>query len=380
MLDLVCFCHLRWDFVYQRPQHLITRFSKVFRVFYIEEPIFDENHNNTLTYYPKGDTLCVVVPHLKPGLSQEEVTFLQKKLFDQMFNEHNISHYILWYYTPMALNFSRHLKPRLVVYDCMDELLNFKFAPPELKELELELFASADVAFTGGINLYHAKKQSHSNIHGIPSSIDKDHFRQARQTIDEPEDQHQIPHPRFGFYGVVDERFDLELIKRSAELRPEWSFVIIGPVVKIDPESLPKLPNIYYLGGRSYHELPRYLAGWDVAIIPFLRNDSTKYISPTKTPEYLAAGKPVISTSIVDVIRPYGDLGLVHIADTPEGFILAGEKELSTNNKSTWLEKVDDHLKDNSWDNTWKRMYDQITLKLEELKPIYSPSNQETYV
>ena len=380
MFDLVCFCHLRWDFVYQRPQHLLTRFSHKFRVFYVEEPIFDDIHTNSLAFYPKSDTLCVVVPHLKPGLTSDEVTKLQRDLIDELFKEKHIREYILWYYTPMALNFSRHLKPELVVYDCMDELSNFKFAPSELKDREKELFEITDVAFTGGLNLFRAKQACHHNIHGIPSSIDKDHFAQAREFQSDPDDQQHIPHPRFGFYGVVDERFDLELISKVAELRPSWHFIIVGPVVKIDPATLPRLDNIHYLGGKSYEQLPSYLAGWDIALVPFLRNESTLYISPTKTPEYLAAGKPVISTSIVDVIHPYGEQGLVHIADDVEEFVSAAESELNRKERVEWLSKVDDHLKDNSWDNTWNRMYAQILKKLNEPKTNLTPLNKEIYV
>jgi UDP-galactopyranose mutase len=182
--------------------------------------------------------------------------------------------------------------------------------------------------------------------------------------MEDPADQANIPHPRFGFYGVVDERFDIDLIKEVAERKPEWQFVIIGPVVKIDPETLPRMGNIHYLGGKSYSELPNYVAGWDVALIPFLLNDSTKYISPTKTPEYLAAGKPVISSSIKDVVTPYGYKGLVHIADTPDAFIKAAETELTTKKKKQWLTKVDDFLSQNSWDQTWSRMMNLITTSL----------------
>jgi UDP-galactopyranose mutase len=243
----------------------------------------------------------------------------------------------------------------------MDELSLFKNAPVELKEREKELFDKADLVFTGGHNLYQAKKDCHTNIHPFPSSIDKEHFAQARTTAADPDDQAHIPHPRFGFYGVIDERFDIDLIREVAERKPNWHFVILGPVVKIDPEILPKLANIHYPGGRNYDELPKYLGGWDIAIIPFLRNDSTKYISPTKTPEYLAGGKPVISTSIVDVVTPYGINNLVHIADTADEFIEAAEFELNRKDRDKWLQKVDLFLSQNSWDKTWSRMMQLIT-------------------
>jgi glycosyltransferase involved in cell wall biosynthesis len=245
----------------------------------------------------------------------------------------NVNRYFSWYYTPMALPFTEHLSPELVIYDCMDELSAFKFAPPQLTILEKELFKKADIVFTGGHSIYESKKNNHHNIFPFPSSIDKHHFGAARIQKNDPADQESIPHPRFGFFGVVDERFDIELLDQVAKAKPEWHFVILGPVVKIDPASLPHYDNIHYLGGKKYEELPAYIAGWDIATIPFAMNDSTKFISPTKTPEYLAAGKPVISTPIKDVVSPYGDNKLVHIVSNAKEFIAAAEKELSKKRK-----------------------------------------------
>ena len=354
-MDLVCFSHLRWNFVYQRPQHLMSRFLKHGRVYFIEEPLFDAEHTSYLELSRK-ENLTIVIPHLKHDLSGQDPTLQQINLLKDLFKEEAIIDYFFWYYTPMALTIGNSFTPKFIVYDCMDELSSFKFAPPELKEREKELFSKADLVFTGGYNLYHAKKSFHHNIYPFPSSIDKEHFMQARQIIADPVDQTDIPHPRFGFYGVVDERFDIDLIKEVAERKPEWQFVIIGPVIKIDSESLPIMNNIHYLGSKNYKELPLYLAGWGVAIIPFLRNESTKYVSPTKTPEYLAGGKPVISTSIIDVVTPYGTNNLVHIADTADEFIAAAELELNRVDRSQWLQKIDAFLSKNSWDKTWRKM------------------------
>jgi UDP-galactopyranose mutase len=239
----------------------------------------------------------------------------------------------------------------------MDELSAFKFAPARLKQMEQNLLSRADIVFTGGISLYEAKKNRHINIHAFPSSIDFAHFSKARNGIAEPLDQISIPGPRFGFFGVIDERFDIELLRDAAIQKPEWQFIIIGPVVKIDPETLPRTSNIHYLGGRTYKELPAYLKGWDVAMIPFQLNESTRYISPTKTPEYLAAGKPVISTAIRDVVNPYGDENLVHIVNNVNEFVAAGEEILRTKDSSEkWLTRVDTFLKGNSWDQTYLSM------------------------
>lgn len=361
-MDIVCFSHLRWNFVYQRPQHLLSRFANTCRVFYIEEPIFDAPQD-VYTINKTKENVEVVQLHLQHNPSVENVD-RQKKLLDHFLNENKLHDYILWYYTPMALLVSDQLKPKAVVYDCMDELSAFKFASPLLKTLEAQLLAKADVVFTGGHTLYKAKKAQHHNIHPFPSSIDKTHFAQAREALTEPSDQAGIPHPRLGFYGVIDERFDINLIKEAAQQKPDWHFVLIGPVVKIDPAALPRLSNIHYLGGKAYNELPLYLHGWDIALVPFLLNESTRFISPTKTPEYLAGGKPVISTPIQDVVHPYGDEELVHIVNNSIEFIEKAEKELAKTNRKAWLEKTDEFLKDNSWDATWQQMNDLIQKEL----------------
>lgn len=358
-VDLVCFSHLRWNFVYQRPQHLLNRFAKHTRVFFIEEPIFDDAPEK-LHINESDKNVWVVVPHLERGLTGVQIVERQTQMVNSLFSIMGITKYFFWYYTPMALTFSRHLKPITTVYDCMDELAAFKFAPVELKNCEKELLQKADVVFTGGHSIYEAKKNSHNNIFPFPSSIDKEHFATARTNKVDPADQKEIAHPRFGFFGVIDERLDISLIAEVAEAKPEWQFIIIGPVVKIDPATLPQLTNLHYLGGKNYNELPQYLSGWDVAMIPFAMNESTKFISPTKTPEYLAAGKPVISTPIQDVISPYADNKLVHIATDAKQFIECGTKILKGKQKAKWLAEVDAFLAGNSWDRTWIHMVKHI--------------------
>jgi UDP-galactopyranose mutase len=223
-----------------------------------------------------------------------------------------------------------------------------------------------DLVFTGGQSLYEAKRNAHKAVHAFPSSIDVSHFGRARTITDDPQDQGGIPQPRLGFFGVIDERFDIELLDAVAKKRRDWHFVMIGPVVKIHPDTLPKCPNIHYLGPKKYEALPSYLAGWDIALLLFARNESTRFISPTKTPEYLAAGKPVISTSIRDVVRPYGDLGLVRIADSPTDFIRAAEDLMTAGRKNNeWLTRVDEFLAEMSWDKTWAQMSDLINQTIE---------------
>jgi glycosyltransferase involved in cell wall biosynthesis len=357
--DLICFSHLRWDFVYQRPQHLLSRFAKERRVFFIEEPFFSDD-TSRLDYSSREDNLVIVVPHLNNSdLQTNSADDLIRQLLDEMFLEKNISNYILWYYTPMAMPFSEHLKPHATVYDSMDELSMFKFAPPTLLSNEEKLFAVSDVVFTGGYSLYEAKRTRHKNIWAFPSSIDVAHFKNARTVAEDPADQAAIKKPRLGYFGVIDERIDLDLLRQAAEMRPDWQFIIIGPVVKISEDELPKADNIHYLGKKDYSELPAYVGGWDVALMPFAINDSTRFISPTKTPEYLAAGKPVVSTPIRDVVRPYGEKGLVHIATNAEEFVAAAEKALGENHRER-LENVDKFLLQTSWDNTWRAMAELV--------------------
>ncbi len=378
-MDIICFSHLRWNFVHQRPQHLLSRFTGHCRVFYVEEFVQSEERDGYTIQSP-GDNLYIVVPHLQKGLNTKaDENQRMEKILASLFSSKKVESPLFWYYTPMALNFTQHFHPRLIVYDCMDELSNFKFAPPALRTMEEQLFNIADIVFTGGNTLYEAKKHLHNNIHSFPSSIDKEHFAQARTALKQFPDQAYIPSPRLGFYGVIDERFDIELIREAAELRPEWHFVMIGPIVKIDPEILPRHSNIHYLGAKDYEVLPAYLAGWDIALIPFAINESTRFISPTKTPEYLAGGKPVISTPITDVVYPYGKEKLVHIVENGFQLVEMAQRELNSRTKSVWQHKVDRFLSNISWDDTWAAMNALITKELMKIESV-NPTKTKSYV
>jgi glycosyltransferase involved in cell wall biosynthesis len=367
--DLVCLSHLRWDFVYQRPQHLMSRFARDRRVFFFEEPVFFdpiiEDGPARLDIGERPGGIRVAVPRLPHGLAPEEVEAAQRDLLQGMLAEHGVSDYVLWYYTPMALGFSDGLAPAAVVYDCMDELSLFRGTPPALLERERRLLELADLVFTGGQSLYEAKRERHPAVHAFPSSIDAEHFGRARRPAPDPADQAVIPRPRLGYFGVIDERIDLDLLAAAADARPGWQWVMVGPVVKIDPESLPRRSNLHYLGMKSYDELPSYLAGWDAALMPFARNESTRFISPTKTPEYLAGGRPVVSTPIRDVVRPYGELALVEIAEDPEAFVAAAERSMrrfgeGAPEREEWLAQVDEFLARGSWSRTFRHMSDLI--------------------
>ena len=355
---VLCFSHLRWDFVFQRPQHLLGRFAKRHDVLFVEEPVYDGGEPRFVVT-SKRDGLKVAVPHLPHGTDVSAIDPMMRKLLDRLLQEQGIENFVAWYYTPMMLGWSEHLRPLAVVYDCMDELSAFKNAPVELRVKEAELFALADLVFTGGRSLYKVKREQHTAVYCFPSSIDVDHFTRALDVETDPVDQGGIPRPRIGFCGVIDERSDIQLLRRVAEMRPDWQFVMLGPVVKIDENDLPRHENIHYLGAKNYDDLPDYIGGWDVAMMPFALNESTRFISPTKTPEYLAAGLPVVSTPIRDVVRPYGEVGLVKIAETAEEFVASIQAAL-TEDLGEHRRKAAEFLETMSWDKTYEAMSELI--------------------
>ncbi len=358
---IICFSHLRWDFVFQRPQQLMSRFARNRPLFFWEEPQDCTGTEARLDLRQDPDSgVMIATPQLPVGTDSTTAECLLAGLLDQLIATAGRPA-VLWYYTPMMLPFSEHVSADCVVYDCMDELANFRFAPAELVTLEQQLIARADLIFTGGYSLYEAKRHRHPRVYPFPSSVDREHFTAARANLPETADQAAIPGPRLGFYGVIDERLDLDLIAALADARPDWSLVMVGPVVKIDPADLPRRANIHYLGNKPYADLPAYLSGWDVALMPFAINDATRFISPTKTPEYLAAGKPVVSTPITDVVRHYGELEAVKIANDAASFIAAAAEALDlAQNGGGWLAEADQVLRGMEWSITAAGMWSLV--------------------
>ena len=356
--DVICFSHLRWDFVLQRPQHLMQRFAQTSRVFYVEEVIPTDHHLPYLEFHAfEGTSVTAVRPRVPHRADPALRETLLAGLLDQMTVLLGVRDPLLWFYTPMMWPAAAHLPASAIVYDCMDELSAFRFAAPDLVRNEAALMEAADVVFTGGHALYEAKRGLHDNVHAFPSSVDQRHFNLARDARPEPQDQADLPAPRLGFAGVIDERIDLALLAEAARARPDWSFVMIGPVVKIAETDLPQTPNIHWLGQKDYVDLPDYMGGWDVALMPFALNEATRFISPTKTPEYLAAGCPVVSTPVQDVVREYGDLLGVRIARDAAGFVAACDEAIAAGkDASDWRITVDRHLAGQSWDATQAEM------------------------
>jgi hypothetical protein len=360
---VICFSHLRWDFVYQRPQHIMSRMAQRYPVWFVEEPVVFEGELPRLDLRGEAPGLTVVVPRL-PANSGLNRRVLEKKLLDLLVANEQLQHYLLWFYTPMSLHSAPRLAPLATVYDCMDELSAFRGAPASLELAERALLLRSDVVFAGGSSLYEAKRRLHRSVHLFPSSVDATHFRRARDALVEPDAQREIPHPRIGFFGVVDERFDTALLGEAATARPDFQFVVIGPVVKIDPNELPRRANIHYLGRQAYVDLPAFLAHWDIAMMPFALNASTRYISPTKTPEYLAGGRLVVSTAIRDVVANYGGSDVVKIAwsvgdVTPvRSFVQALDDAVAqSKDRRSVAESADRVLAGSSWDDTFERMH-----------------------
>jgi UDP-galactopyranose mutase len=363
---IVAFSHLRWNFVYQRPQHLLSRLAARHPVIFVEEPQLDADgparwdrsspHPGVTVYRP-------LTPVAAPGFHRDQLPLLEP-LMVELGSDLGEANLLAWLYTPMALPLARRLDPEAAVYDCMDELSLFAGAPPELLALEAQLLEFADLMFTGGPSLYRAKQSRHPNVHCFSSSVDAAHFRlrdEVGNEVSEAEDQEEIPHPRLGFYGVIDERLDLEIVQWLAATHPDWQIVLVGPVVKIDPALLPRAGNIHYFGQRTYEELPRYLAGWDVCLLPFARNDATRFISPTKTLEYMAAELPIVSTPIADVAEPYGHI--VYLGGTPEEFVAACEVAMSSSDeeRAARAAQMRQVLAGTSWDVTAAAMEELLT-------------------
>jgi len=332
----------------------MSRFARNRRVFFVEEPVFGEGGPSLKMTVCPTTGVTVVTPLLP---NDTERTSTLKRLISELVVKERIVKPVAWFYTPMATEFfPRDLATSAVVYDCMDELSMFHGAPGALGYLEDQLLHMADVVFTGGVSLFEAKRHLHSRVYPFPSGVDVKHFLQARNLPDGFAEHQHIGTPRIGYAGVIDERIDLKLVDEVARMRPEWNLIMIGPVAKISPDALPRRENIHWLGMKDYAELPRYFAGWNVGMMPFELNDATRFISPTKTPEYLAAGLPVVSTAIRDVVRPYGQLGMVKIAHSPEEFVTATEDAMKVCMCLKWRERADEFLKSCSWDSVYEGM------------------------
>jgi len=367
-LPLICFSHLPWRGVFQRPQHILSRFRRSGReVIFIEEDRFAEDGVARMATERCAATGVLVATPLLAGDGDRRAAL--RGLLDGFLAEQGIAAAVGWYYTPMALPWSAHLPFRAVVYDCMDELSAFRFAPAELPRLEAELMQRAEIMFTGGASLFEAKRNSHSNIFCEPSGVDLGHFARARGGITEPADQARFGRPKLGYFGVIDERIDLVMLRDLAALRPDWEFVMVGPLAKITEAELPRAPNLHWLGPKPYGVLPEYLGHWDVALMPFQLNEATRFISPTKAPEYLAGGVPIVSTPIADVVSRWRGVEEVRIAHDAPGFVAAAEALLARG-KPAMPSRVEAMLGAMSWDGIVARMAERVEAAIAARGPV----------
>ena len=371
---LIVFSHLRWGFVYQRPQHLLSRLADRWQILFVEEPVHTEAPARLEVR--EEDGVSVLVPHSPVpacGFHDDQIGVIQT-LLDAYLTAHSLTVDTAWLYTPMALPLANALAPACFVYDCMDELSAFQGAPRQLRQRESALMQQAGLVLTGGPSLYEARKSQHPNIHCFRSSVDASHYAPGNLDPDSSGAriarslQETLPHPRLGFFGVIDERFDLELLHDMACRHPEWSLVMVGPVVKIDASSLPRHPNVHWLGMQSYETLPHLLAGWDVALMPFAMNESTRFISPTKTLEYMAGDKPVASTPVQDVMALYASG--VAIAPASHPFIeacegLLAEDEQARQARHTEMARL---VSAGSWDATADAIHELLAEALQRAR------------
>ncbi len=366
---LVCISHLRWDFVWQRPQHLLGRLAKQYRVIFVEEPVTNTDQKRPyLEVFPGAKAKNVTVIRLSQpanhhhwiGHGDPTTQHIYETLLLDWLKCEGVESPIIWLYTPMAQNFIDAIPHSLLIFDAMDQLSAFAGAPPELVERERDVLARSHVVFTGGVSLFKSKQQLNPNTYLFPSGVEVEHFSRAanRENFPHPADLENIPAPILGYFGVIDERMDLALLDHLATTHPEWHIVMIGPIIKIDPAHLPHHSNIHYLGSKEYLHLPAYLAWFDVALLPFALNESTRYISPTKTLEYMAAHKPIVSTAIQDVITSYGLV--VRIAFDHDEFVNEVEHALKQNNGARRAQE-EAILDANTWDHIANRMQEIIT-------------------
>lgn len=377
---IICLAHLGWDFVWQRPQQLLSRLARHYPVLYVNEP----------RHRPEGSGPQLVQVAAEGGVSAWQLGIPLdrldewRELYAVMVREllletgwarqgarglEPLRPLILWFYTPTPCYLLETIPADLVVYDVMDDLASFQGASDDLRQREAAVMEAAGVVFTGGRSLYESRRERHDNIHLFPSGVDTAHFAQAHKaSTPASELLAGIRGPRLGYIGVIDERIDLPLVDQLARAHSNWSLVMVGPIAKIEESDLPERPNIHYLGKQPYELLPSLLKGFDVCLMPFALNEATRHISPTKTLEYMAARKPIVSTSVPDVVASWSDV--VWIAGGPEAFARAIDQALheTEDDCRRRQERAEAHLRRSSWDGIAAAMQALIAVELERVQ------------
>ncbi len=365
---IVVHCHLSWDNVWQRPQQYLSRLAQWHPVLFVETEVRDGDFDAFYEHRPaagcSGVTqLKVVFPHSVWGdgayVDRERRRLLKTALLEPSLRQYNRP--IQWFYDPMAVTaFLGQLDESLVVYDCMDELSQFRGAPPEMLKREQELLKHADLVFCGGRRLHRVKSAFHADCHFFGCGVDVQHFGRAlKRSTSVPEDIRSLPRPIFGYYGVVDERLDYDLLLELAR-QTVGSIVIVGPTAKVRPEELPAHPRLHWLGRREYQDLPRYSKRFDVCLMPFALNEATEFINPTKALEYLAAGRPVVSTAVADVVSLFSDV--VKIASSRDEFISHCQEQAKAPSRHMQRARLR-RAEANTWDRLTAEIENQIRRK-----------------
>ncbi|HSU55816.1 MAG TPA: glycosyltransferase [Candidatus Dormibacteraeota bacterium] len=365
---IIVHSHLCWDWVWQRPQQFVSRLSKRHKILFVEtvapDPalVVPAARFRQVEKYPNTTILTVQFPAWRWGdgayVDSERRRIVQQFVAGPGSEFENP---VQWFYDPMAVPaFAGQMGERLTVYDCMDELSRFRCAPPEMSVREAKLLALADVVFTGGRKLWESKRRHHENCHFYGCGVDVAHFGKALKPETPIATQlESLSKPVLGYFGVVDERLDYDLIARLADANPEWSVAIVGPVLKVEEASLPRRANLHWLGGQPYADLPSFCKGFNICLMPFALNEATEFINPTKALEYMATGRPIISSAVPDVVANFGEV--VHVADDVEEFISLCRKATARPD----AERTRRGLA-KARENTWERIVSELEGHVEE--------------
>ena len=325
---LIVLSHIRWSFVCQRPQHLLTRLASWFDVYVVEEPVFVDGEPALMsaTHQNGVEVLTPRTREFASGFHDSQLNALRPLLAEFMASR-GLGEPLVWLTTPMALPLVADLEPLAVVYDCLDDVAAPGNAEPVRAAREKALMQLADIVLNGGPSAHALRHGTHPRLHCLAGAVDAAHFAPEHLDGDDVESSvaaelHRgLPRPRLGFFGVVDQRLDLALVAGLAERRPDWQFVMAGPVVGLDPATLPRRPNLRWAGLQRYEALPHLMSHWDVCLLPFVVDETTRLLNPTQTLEYLAGGKPGVGTPVPDLVSLHG--AAVRIAADVDGVVAA---------------------------------------------------------
>lgn len=365
---LLVFSHLRWGFACQRPQQLLSRLAGRWRVVVVEEPRHAPGAMR-LEIFEAAPHLTVLTPHTPVDAEgfQDSQTAALKWLLRQYVDARGLHLDAIWLTTPMALPLANAMGADCLVYDCMEEPSAGSSTPMLVRQREAALMHQAALVLAGGPALFKVRKSLHTHAHCLPSGVDMAHFSPVKLKPTGPlvrrahELQSGLPRQRLGFAGIIDARLDLNIITALAESHPGWSLIMVGPIVGLDAARLPRRPNIHWLGPQSYELLPYLMAGWDLAMMPFVLDESTRFLNPVQALESMAAGLPVVGTPLLDVQALY--FPTVTIA-SPEGFVAACEDVLAEGTLERCARLVD--IARRAVRHSWEDTADTVHELLEE--------------